>query len=288
MRGERRVAEVEEEEEEAGGMIAHLMEEEEVAEEDGGTSALLQDEARLQGGAHLQEGGARHPVDLLQDVEDLLPRGLGCSWHPGLLEVQVEEVVEVGGESVRSRRRNLGDLEAGTVEIVPPGVTPLQEVDVEVDEVTLLQGEALPQEGVHLQEEAALLAGMRGEAMLEVGDAEVEALLQEGALHQGGVLLQGVGHLQGEALLQDAEEVLMMEADPGGEEVEEVKTGALQEGAHLHAVALLQEEVAHLQEGDLLQEEMRAAATEEPGGEEEEEEVEVLHLDAVLHQEGAH
>merc|ERR1719382_10190 len=163
MSAETRVVEVEEE---AGGMIAHLKVEE-AAEEDGGTTALLQDEAHLQGGAH-------HPeeVILLQDVEVLLRRGHDCSWHQGLLEVQVEEV-EVGGESVRSRRRNLGDLEAGT-EIVPPGVTRLQEVDEEVDVVTLLQGEALLQEGVHLQDEAVLLAGMRGEAMQEDGDAEVE------------------------------------------------------------------------------------------------------------------
>merc|ERR1719189_1464382 len=199
-------------EEEAGGMIAHLKEEE-AAEEDGGTTALLQDEAHLQGGAH-------HPeeVILLQDVEVLLRRGLDCSWHQGLLEVQVEEV-EVGGESVRSRRRNLGDLEAGT-EIVPPGVTRLQEVDEEVDVVTLLQGEALLQEGVHLQDEAVLLAGMRGEAMQEVGDAEVEALPQ------------------GEVPLQDAEEVLMMEVDPGGLGLAEVMTGVLQGEDPLHVGAL--------------------------------------------------
>merc|ERR1719189_2342630 len=206
-------------EEEAGGMIAHLKEEE-AAEEDGGTTALLQDEAHLQGGAH-------HPeeVILLQDVEVLLRRGLDCSWHQGLLEVQVEEV-EVDGESVRSRRRNLGGLEAGT-EIDPPGVT-------------LLQGEALLQEGVHLQEEAALLAGMRGEAMQEVGDAEVEveALLLDVALHQEGVLLQGVAHLQGEVPLQDAEEVLMMEVDPGGLGLAEVMTGVLQGEDPLHVGAL--------------------------------------------------
>merc|ERR1719362_1968276 len=212
-------------------MIAHLKEEE-AAEEDGGTTALLQDEAHLQGGAH-------HPEEaiLLQDVEVLLRRGLDCSWHQGLLEVQVEEV-EVGGESVRSRRRNLGDLEAGT-EIVPPGVTRLEEVDV----VTLLQGEALLQEGVHLQDEAVLLAGMRGEAMQEVGDAEVEgeALPQDVALHQEGVLLQGEAHLQGEVPLQDAEEVLMMEVDPGGLGLAEVMTGVLQEGARLQGEVPLQD-----------------------------------------------
>merc|ERR1719242_1618793 len=233
-------------EEEAGGMIARLKEGE-AAEEDGGTTALLQDVVNLQG----------VEVILLQDVEVLLRRGLDCSWHQGLLEVQVEEV-EVGGESVRSRRRNLGDLEAG-MEIVPPGVTRLQEVDEEVDVVTLLQGEALLQEGVHLQDEAVLLAGMRGEAMQEVGDAEVEveALPQDVALHQEGVLLQGEAHLQGEVPLQDAEEVLMMEVDPGGLGLAEVMTGALQEGARLqgevpllvgalrHAVGLLLGEARH-------------------------------------------
>merc|ERR1719184_259612 len=72
MSAETRVVEVEEE---AGEVIARLKEGE-AAEEDGGTIALLQDEV-------------------------LLRRGLDCSWHQGLLEVQVEEV-EVGGESVRS------------------------------------------------------------------------------------------------------------------------------------------------------------------------------------------
>merc|ERR1740129_1708428 len=93
--------------------------------------------------------------------------------------------------------------------------------------------------------------------MLEVGDAEVEDLLKDVDLLQEGVLLLGVAHLQGEALLQDVEEVLMMEVDPGVEEVEEVKTGALQEGDRLqgevpllvgalrHAAVLLQEG-AHL------------------------------------------
>merc|ERR1719278_1033916 len=124
--------------------------------------------------------------------------------------------------------------------------------------------------------------------MQEVGDAEVEvvALPQDVALHLEGVLLQGVAHLQGEVPLQDAEEVLMMEVDPGGLGLAEVMTGALQEGDRLqgedpllvgalrHAVGLLQEEEAHLQEGatrhagDLLLAEMRAAATEVPGGEE--------------------
>jgi len=263
-------------------MIARLKEGE-AAEEDGGTTALLQDVVHLQGVALQAE-----EVILLQDVEVLLRRGLDCSWHQGLLEVQVEEV-EVGGESVRSRRRNLGDLEAG-METVPPGVTHLQEVDEEVDVGTLLQGEALLQEGVHLQEEAALLAGMRGEAMQEVGDAEVEveALLLDVALHLEGVLLQGVAHLQGEVPLQDAEEVLMMEVDPGGLGLAEVMTGALQEGDRLqgevpllvgalrHAVGLLRGEVRPpgevlLLAGDLRLAEMRVAATEVPGGAVEEE-----------------
>merc|ERR1719234_1926489 len=142
---------------------------------------------------------------------------------------------------------------------------------------------------------------MRGEAMLEVGDAEVEALLQEGAhlqegvLHQEGVRLQGVDHLQGEALLQDAEEGLMMEEVPGGEEVEEVeevKTGALQEGDRLQGevpllVGALRHAVALLQEGALLLAEMRGAAMEVPGGEVVEE-VEDLHQDVDLHLEGVH
>merc|ERR1719266_2317497 len=101
----------------------------------------------------------------------------------------------------------------------------------------------------------------------------------------------------------------MMEVDPGGLGLAEVMTGVLQEGDRLqgedpllvgalrHAVGLLQEEEAHLQEGatrhagDLLLAEMRAAATEVPGGEE----VEVdllqdgdLHLVVDLHQEEAH
>merc|ERR1719500_2106718 len=88
---------------------------EEVAEEDGGTSALLRGEAHRQGEAHHRE------VVLPQDVEVLLRRDLAYSWHQGLLEVQVE-VVEVAGGNVRSRRRNLGALEAGT-ETVPLGVT---------------------------------------------------------------------------------------------------------------------------------------------------------------------
>merc|ERR1740116_351876 len=187
---------VEAEEGEVGGMIAHH-----------------QGEAHLQGEAHHRE------VVLLQDVEVHLRRDLACSWHRGLLEVQVQ-VVEVAGGNVRSRRRNLGALEAGTEETVPPGVTRLQ------GGVARLQGEGLPQEEGHLQGEGVLLAGKRGEAMQEVGDVEVEveALLQDEALHQEGVPLQGV------------EEVLTMEVevDLGGLGLQgEVMTGALQEGDRL-------------------------------------------------------
>jgi len=267
MSGEMRVVEAEEA---VGGMNARLEgTREEVAEEDGGTSALLRGEAHLQGEAHHRE------VVLPQDVEVLLRRDLACSWHRGLLEVQVE-VVEVAGGNVRSRRRNLGALEAGT-ETVPPGVTHLQ-------------GEGLLQEEVHLQGEGALLAGMKGEAMQEVGDVGVvvEALLQDEALHQEGVPLQGVAHLQGGVPLQGVEEVLTMEVDLGGLGLAEVMTGALQEGDLLqgedpllegalrHAVGLLLGEVHHTGEvlllvGDLHLAEMRVVATEVPGGAVEEE-----------------
>merc|ERR1719305_1062535 len=206
MSEETRVVEAEEA---VGGMNARLEgTREEVAEEDGGTSALLRGEAHLQGEAHHRE------VVLPQDVEVLLRRDLACSWHRGLLEVQVE-VVEVAGGNVRSRRRNLGALEAGT-ETVPPGVTHLQ-------------GEGLLQEEVHLQGEGALLAGMKGEVMQEVGDVGVV----EEALRQEGVPLQGVAHLQGGAPLQGVEEVLTMEVDLGGLGLAEVMTGALQEGDRL-------------------------------------------------------
>lgn len=266
MSGETRVVEAEEA---VGGMNARLEgTREEVAEEDGGTSALLRGEAHLQGEAHHRE------VVLPQDVEVLLRRDLACSWHRGLLEVQVE-VVEVAGGNVRSRRRNLGALEAGT-ETVPPGVTHLQ-------------GEGLLQEEVHLQGEGALLAGMKGEAMQEVGDVGVVVEgLQDEALRQEGVPLQGVAHLQGGAPLQGVEEVLTMEVDLGGLGLAEVMTGALQEGDRLqgevpllvgalrHAVGLLRGEVRPpgevlLLAGDLRLAEMRVAATEVPGGAVEEE-----------------
>jgi len=286
-------------EEEAGGMIARLeeMKVEEAAEVDGGTIALLQGEA------HLQDEEAHHIVHL-QGGEVLLRKGLASSWHQGPSEVQVE-VVEVAGENVRGRKRNLGALEAGT-ETVPPGVTRLPG-GVEVDVVTLLQGEGLLQEGVHLRGGEALLVGMREEAMQEVGDVEVEALLQDEALHQDGVLLQGEARLQGEVPLQDVGEVLMMEVDHGGLDLaEEVKTEALQEGDRLQGeapllvgalhlavglllgeVGLLLGEEVHLREeathhaGDLRLAEMRAAAMEVPGGVAEE--VVDLHLDVGLH-----
>ena len=229
-------------------MIAHLEGTIEVAEVAGGTTALLQDAVHLQDGVHLQG-----EVTRLQDVEVLLLRDLACSWHRGLLEVPVA-AVEVAGGNVRSRRRSLGALEAGT-EIVPQGATLLQ------GEVVLLQGEGLLQEEAHLQGEGVLLAGMRGEAMLEVGDVGVEVLLQDEAPLQEGVLLQDVARLRGgvrnswhftniistddisdvqdsiwnfthlcQVPLQDVEEVLMMEVDLGGLGLAEVTTGALQEG----------------------------------------------------------
>merc|ERR1719266_2731589 len=191
-------------EEAVGGMIARLEEmKEEVAEEDGETIALLQDVAPLQDEARHRE------VVLLQDVEVLLHRDRVCSWHRGLSEVQAE-VVEVAGGNVKSRRRNLGALEVETT--VLQDVTLLQGGVARPQDEVLPQEEAHLQEEVHLQGEEALLAGMKGEVMQEVGDVAVvvEALLQGEDLHQEGVLLQGVVHLQGGAPLQGVEEVLMM------------------------------------------------------------------------------
>merc|ERR1719305_17302 len=106
--------------------------------------------------------------------------------------------------------------------------------------------------------------------------------LQDEALRQEGVPLQGVAHLQGGAPLQGVEEVLTMEVDLGGLGLAEVMTGALQEGDRLqgevpllvgalrHAVGLLRGEVLLLA-GDLRLAEMRVAATEVPGGAVEEE-----------------
>merc|ERR1719341_1571505 len=182
-------------EEAVGGMIARLEGmKEEVAEEDGETTALLQDVALLQG-----EGRHREVVPL-QDVEVLLHRDRVCSWHRGQLEVQAE-VVEVAGENVKSRRRNLGALEAETT--VLQDVTLLQGGVARPQDEVLPQEEAHLQEEVHLQGEEALLAGMKGEVMQEVGDVAVvvEALLQGEDLHQEGVLPQGGDHLQGEAPL---------------------------------------------------------------------------------------
>jgi len=280
-------------EEAVGGMIARLEGmKEEVAEEDGETTALLQDVAPLQGEARHRE------VVLLQDVEVLLHRDRVCSWHRGQLEVQAE-VVEVAGENVKSRRRNLGALEAETT--VLQDVTLLQGGVARPQDEVLPQEEAHLQEEVHLQGEEALLAGMKGEVMQEVGDVAVvvEALLQGEDLHQEGVLLQGVAPLQGEAPLQGVEEVLMMEVDLGGLGLAEVMTGALREGDHRqgevpllvgalrHDVGLLLGEVhppgeATRHAGDLHLAEMRAAVTEVPGGAVEEEEEVDLHLGEVL------
>jgi len=280
-------------EEAVGGMIARLEGmKEEVAEEDGETTALLQDVAPLQGEARHRE------VVLLQDVEVLLHRDRVCNWHQGLLEVQAE-VVEVAGGNVKSRRRNLGALEAETT--VLQDVTLLQGGVARPQDEVLPQEEAHLQEEVHLQGEEALLVGMKGEVMQEVGDVAVvvEALLQGEDLHQEGVLLQGVAHLQGGAPLQGVEEVLMMEADLGGLGLAEVMTGALREGDHRqgevpllvgalrHDVGLLLGEAhppgeATRHAGDLHLAEMRAAVTEVPGGAVEEEEEVDLHLGEVL------
>jgi len=280
-------------EEAVGGMIARLEGmKEEVAEEDGETTALLQDVALLQG-----EGRHREVVPL-QDVEVLLHRDRVCSWHRGQLEVQAE-VVEVAGENVKSRRRNLGALEAETT--VLQDVTLLQGGVARPQDEVLPQEEAHLQEEVHLQGEEALLVGMKGEVMQEVGDVAVvvEALLQGEDLHQEGVLLQGVAHLQGGAPLQGVEEVLTMEVDLGGLGLAEVMTGALREGDHRqgevpllvgalrHDVGLLLGEVhppgeATRHAGDLHLAEMRAAVMEVPGGAVEEEEEVDLHLGEVL------
>merc|ERR1719500_1458970 len=173
-------------EEAVGGMIARLEGmKEEVAEEDGETTALLQDVAPLQGEARHRE------VVPLQDGEVLLHRDRVCSWHRGLLEVQAE-VVEVAGENVKSRRRNLGALEAET--------TVLQDVTLLQGGVARPQDEVLPQEEAHLQEEVHLqgeepLQGVEEVLMMEVdlgglGLAEVmTGALREGDHRQGEVPL---------------------------------------------------------------------------------------------------
>merc|ERR1719500_2392562 len=233
-------------EEAVGGMIARLEGmKEEAAEEDGETTTLLQDVALLQGEARHRE------VVPLQDVEVLLHRDRVCSWHRGQLEVQAE-VVEVAGGNVKSRRRNLGALEAET--------TVLQDVTLLQGGVARPQDEVLPQEEAHLQEEVHLqgeepLQGVEEVLMMEVdlgglGLAEV----MTGALREGD-------HRQGEAPLL---------------------VGALR-----HDVGLLQGEVhppgeATRHAGDLHLAEMRAAVMEVPGGAVEEEEEVDLHLGEVL------
>merc|ERR1719305_1694076 len=212
MSGETRVVEAEEA---VGGMNARLEgTREEVAEEDGGTSALLRGEAHLQGEAHHRE------VVLPQDVEVLLRRDLACSWHQGLLEVQVE-VVEVAGGNVRSRRRNLGALEAGT-EIVPPGVTHLQ-------------GEG-PLQGV--EEVLTMEVDLGGLGLAEV----MTGALQEGDRLQGevpllvGALRHAVGLLRGE--VRPPGEVLLLAGDLRLAEMRvaatEVPGGAVEEEVDLH------------------------------------------------------
>merc|ERR1719500_472072 len=173
-------------EEAVGGMIARLEGmKEEAAEEDGETTTLLQDVALLQGEARHRE------VVPLQDVEVLLHRDRVCSWHRGQLEVQAE-VVEVAGENVKSRRRNLGALEAET--------TVLQDVTLLQGGVARPQDEVLPQEEAHLQEEVHLqgeepLQGVEEVLMMEVdlgglGLAEVmTGALREGDHRQGEVPL---------------------------------------------------------------------------------------------------
>jgi len=147
---------------------------------------------------------------LLQGEVDLLLNDLGCSLLQGLLAGQVEEEV-VDGESARGRRRN-------------PGV-PAAEMATDPQGGTHLLAEDLHREGAHLREGAALHAGMKDEAMLEVGDAEV-GLHQEEARHQGvGLLPGGVLHLLGvdhhheEVPLQDVVEVLTTEVVPGGQDL---------------------------------------------------------------------
>merc|ERR1719285_812521 len=90
-------------------------------------------------------------------------------------------------------------------------------------------------------------------AMQEVGDAEVEVLLQDVALHQEGVLLQEEeAHLQ-EGATHHAGDLLLAEMRaaatevPGGEEVE-VGEDLLQDG-DLHLVVDLHQEEVPLHAG---------------------------------------
>merc|ERR1719351_654174 len=166
----------------------------------------------MEGDLHQGED-LRHDVEtLLQGEVDLPLNDLGCSLLQGLLAGQVEEE-EVDGESARGRRRNPGVPAAGTATDPQGG--------------TRLLAEDLHREGARLQEGAALHAGMKVEAMLEVGDAEVglhqeEArhrgvgLLPGEVLHLGEDLLLGVGHHHDEVPLQDVVEVLTTEVVPGG------------------------------------------------------------------------
>lgn len=231
----------------------------------------------MEGDLHQGEEDLRHDVEtLLQGEVDLLLNDLGCSLLQGLLAGQVEEE-EVDGESARGRRRNPGVPAAGTATDPQGG--------------TRLLAEDLHREGAHRREEAALHAGMKDEAMLEVGDAEVglhqeEArhrgvgLLPGGVLHLGEDLLLGVDHHHEEVPLQDVVEVLTTEVVPGGQDLvvemivarlEEAlrQGGVLPQGGAPHLAEVRLQEGAPHQEEDLLLAGTRAAVTEAPGGEAE-------------------
>merc|ERR1719445_3050182 len=108
------------------------------------------------------------------------------------------------GESARGRRRNPGVPAAGTATDPQGG--------------TRLLAEDPHREGARLREGAALHAGMKDEAMPEVGDAEV-GLHQEEARHRGVGLLPGGDLHHEEVLLQDVVEVLTTEVVPGGQDL---------------------------------------------------------------------
>merc|ERR1719357_1182880 len=204
----RAVTEAEEADVEVGGTIglqgATLLHE--VVVVDGGT----------EGDLHQGEEDLRHDAEtLLQGEVDLLLNDLGCSLLQGLSAGQVEQEV-VDGESARGRRRN-------------PGV-PAAEMAIDPQGGTHLLAEGLHREGAHLREGAALHAGMKDEAMLEVGDAEVGlhqeevrhrgvGLLPGGVLHLAEDLLLGVDHHHEEVPLQDVVEVLTTEVVPGGQDL---------------------------------------------------------------------
>lgn len=258
----------------------------------GRQGATLLHEVVVVGGG--MEGDLRHDVEtLLQGEVDLLLNDLGCSLLQGLLAGQVEEEV-VDGESARGRRRNPGVPAAGTATDPQGG--------------TRLLAEDLHREGARLREGAALHAGMKDEAMLEVGDAEVglhqeEArhrgvgLLPGGVLHLGEVLLLGVGHHHEEVPLQDVVEVLTTEVVPGGQDlvVEMIvarlgealrQGGVLPQGEAPHLAEVHLQEGAPHQEEDLLLAGTRAAVTEAPGGEAEVAGMD-RHQDVDRHQGGA-